>query len=72
MLVLGGGREVRETGPFMFFLVLCFSLTHFPPVERLRRVVRAWTCLSTTIPATLEKPPQQLRHHKRNDDNHYY
>jgi len=40
--------------------------------ERLRRVVRAWTCLSTTIPAPLEKPPQQQRHHKRNDDKHYY
>ncbi|KAN0132358.1 hypothetical protein V8E53_009784 [Lactarius tabidus] len=45
--------------------------------ERLRRVVRAWTCLSSTIPATFEKPPQmqqlqQQRHHKRTDDNHYY
>lgn len=44
--------------------------------ERLRRVVRAWTCLSSTIPANFEKPPQmqqqQPRHHKRTDDNHYY
>ncbi|KAH9033219.1 hypothetical protein EDB83DRAFT_2525495 [Lactarius deliciosus] len=42
--------------------------------ERLRRVVRAWTCLSPTSHATLEKQPQQQRqrHYKRNDDNHYY
>ncbi|KAI9442045.1 hypothetical protein BJY52DRAFT_463045 [Lactarius psammicola] len=43
--------------------------------ERLRRVVRAWTCLSPTSHATLEKPSQQQqrqRHYKRNDDNHYY
>ncbi|KAH8983423.1 hypothetical protein EDB86DRAFT_2833973 [Lactarius hatsudake] len=43
--------------------------------ERLRRVVRAWTCLSPTNHATLEKQPQQQqrqRHYKRNDDNHYY
>ncbi|KAF8268466.1 hypothetical protein EI94DRAFT_1727592 [Lactarius quietus] len=42
--------------------------------ESLRRVVRAWTCLSSTIPAPLEKSPAQQhpRHHKRNDDNHYY
>ncbi|KAH9023903.1 hypothetical protein EDB85DRAFT_2150845 [Lactarius pseudohatsudake] len=43
--------------------------------ERLRRVVRAWTCLSPTNHASLEKQPQQQqrqRHYKRNDDNHYY
>ncbi|KAI9439672.1 hypothetical protein H4582DRAFT_2075044 [Lactarius indigo] len=46
--------------------------------ERLRRVVRAWTCLSPTSHATFEKQPQQQqqqqrqRHYKRNDDNHYY
>ncbi|KAH8991175.1 hypothetical protein EDB92DRAFT_681698 [Lactarius akahatsu] len=44
--------------------------------ERLRRVVRAWTCLSPTNHPTLEKQPQQQqqrqRHYKRNDDNHYY
>lgn len=43
--------------------------------ERLRRVVRAWTCLSPTNHPSLEKQPQQQqrqRHYKRNDDNHYY
>ncbi|KAH9053675.1 hypothetical protein EDB87DRAFT_1580947 [Lactarius vividus] len=43
--------------------------------ERLRRVMRAWTCLSPTNHPTLEKQPQQQqrqRHYKRNDDNHYY
>jgi hypothetical protein len=52
-----------------------------PFIERLRRAVRAWTCISSTG-QNLEKQQaqqqqqvqqvQQSRHYKRNDDNHYY
>jgi uncharacterized C2H2 Zn-finger protein len=67
------------------FSYLPSLMRELPPsffiVERLRRVVRAWTCLSSTG-QNLEKQQQpqqqqqqqqqQLRHYKRNDDNNYY
>jgi hypothetical protein len=51
------------------------------PPERLRRAVRAWTCISSTgqnlgkQQAQQQEQVQQVqqsRHYKHNDDNRYY
>lgn len=60
------------------FFSLPLSSFFFPLVERLRSVVRAWTCLSLTNQGFgTQQPwqPQQQpppKHYKRKDDNNYY
>ena len=63
--------------PFFFFSLPLSSFL-FQLVERLRSVVRAWTCLSLTnqgFGAQQPWQPQQQppsKHYKRKDDNNYY
>jgi hypothetical protein len=62
--------------PFIYFP--CPFRPFFQLVERLRSVVRAWTCLSLTNqgfgPQQPWQPQQQppSKHHKRKDDKNYY
>jgi len=63
--------------PYFFFLAP-FIHSLFQLVERLRSVVRAWTCLSLTGQSFGTQQQWQAqqqhpsKHYKRKDDNNYY
>ena len=92
--VPGGEQGVRRFSPLVFrvpcsaddrasiflFFPRPFLSFLFQLVERLRSVVRAWTCLSLTNQnfgtqqpwQPQQQPPPPPKHYKRKDDNSYY
>ena len=73
-------RRARGALPFPCSVLLFPPADNRGPPERLRRAVRAWTCISSTGQNLGKQQAQQQgqvqqvqqsRHYKR-DDNHYY
>jgi hypothetical protein len=62
----------------VFFFLAPLWFFFFKLVERLRNVVRAWTCLSLTSQGFGTHQPWQpqhqppSKHYERKDDNNYY